>query len=99
MHTYLPIDKEQLILLYGNYENMLLAVNSNTGSEYDIKEEFDNSPHTIYKELLQACHHSSFADNPKALLVLPPTDKKRIADILQQRTGATFYQLSKFLDL
>ena len=99
LHTYLPIDKEQLILLYGNYENMLLAVNSNTGSEYDIKEEFDNSPHTIYKELLQACHHSSFADNPKALLVLPPNDKKRIANILQQRTGATFYQLSKFLDL
>ena len=99
LYTYLPIDKEQLMLLYGSYENMLLAVNSNTGSEYDIKEEFDNSPHTIYKKLLRVCRHSSFADNPKALLVLPPTDKKRIADILQQRTGATFYQLSKFLDL
>lgn len=100
LYTYLPIDKEQLMLLYGgNYQNMLLAINSNTGSEYDIKEEFDNSPHTIYKELLRVCQQSSFASNPKALLVQPPEQKKRIADILQQRTGATFYQLRKFLDL
>lgn len=99
LYTYLPIDKEQLMLLYGDYQNMLLAVNSNTGSEYDIKEDFDSSPHTIYKELLKVCQQSSFADNPKALLVLPPSDKKRIAEILRQRTGATYYQLGKFLDL
>ena len=97
--TYLPLDKEERMSLYGNYENMLMAVNSNTGSEYDIKEEFDANPHTIYRELLQACQHSSFATNPKALLVLPPAEKKRIALALQLKTGASHYQLKKFLGL
>lgn len=97
--TYLPLDKEELFLLYGDYKNMLTAINSNTGSEYDIKEDFDNSPHTIYRDLLKVCLHSSFADNPKAMLVLRQSEKRRIADILQNRTGATFWQLKKFLGL
>lgn len=99
IYTYLPIDKEERSLLYGNYQTMLTAINSNTGSEYDIKEDFDNEPHTIYREILKVCQHSSFADNPKAMLVLPKAEKIRIANILQQRTGATYYQLKKFLDL
>ena len=99
LYTYLPIDKEELFLLYGDYQNMLTAINSNTGSEYDIKEDFDNDPHTIYRDLLKTCRRSSFADNPKAMLVLPKADKIRIANILQQRTGATYFQLKKFLDL
>lgn len=97
--TYLPLDKEELFVLYGDYENMLTAINSNTGSEYDIKEDFDNSPHTIYRDLLKVCLHSSFADNPKAMLVLRQSEKRRIADILQNKTGATFWQLKKFLGL
>lgn len=97
--TYLPLDKEERMSLYGNYENMLMAINSNTGSEYDIKEDFDTCPHTIYRELLQACQHSSFATNTKALLVLPSAEKKRIALALQLKTGASHYQLKKFLGL
>lgn len=97
--TYLPLDREERMSLYGSYENMLMAINSNTGSEYDIREDFDTCPHTIYQELLQACQHSSFTSNPKALLVLQPAEKKRIALALQQKTGASHYQLKKFLDL
>ena len=97
--TYLPIDKEELMLLYGDYQTMLTAVNANTGSEYDIKEDFDHHPHTIYRDLLQVCRQSSFGQNPKMLLALPPDRKLVIADILQQRTGATYYQLRKLLDL
>lgn len=98
LRTYFPIDKEERFLLYGDYQNMLIAINSNTGSEYDIKEDFDNEPHTVYRDLLKVCQHSSFAENPKELLVLPKAEKKRIANILQQKTGATYYQLKKFLD-
>ena len=98
LQVYLPIDKEEVFLLYGDYQTLLTAVNSNTGSEYDIKEVFENEPHTIYRELIRVCQSSSYADNPKAMLVLPATKKKWIADILQQRTGATYYQLKKFLD-
>jgi hypothetical protein len=97
--TYLPLDKEELFLLYGDYRNMLIAINSNTGSEYDLREDYENSPHTIYRELLKVCEQSSFAENPKALLVLSPAEKRRTAEILQRRTGATYWQLKKFLGL
>lgn len=96
IHTYLPIDRQERMSLYGSYENMLTAINSNTGSEYDIKEEYETFPHTIFRELLHACRH---APNPKALTVLTPAEKKRIASRLQQKTGASYYQLKKFLAL
>lgn len=99
IYTYLPIDKEKRMLLYGDYQTMLIAINSNTGNEYDLKEDFDNEPHTIYRDHLRVCQQSSFSNNPKAMLVLPKAEKIRIAHILQQRTGATYFQLKKFLDL
>ena len=37
--VYNCIDYHFLTGCYGSYQDMLLAVNSNTGSEYDIKEE------------------------------------------------------------
>ena len=96
---YYPIDKEEIMMLYHDYPTLLTAVNSNTGSEYDLKEDFDSGSHVIYRKLLEVCSRSSFARNPKMLVTLPPSQKKRIADILQQRTGAEHYQLKKFLDL
>lgn len=40
---YLPFDYEELISYYGSYDNMITAMNSNTGSEHDIgKHETDS---------------------------------------------------------
>ncbi len=96
---YYPLDKEEIMMLYHDYPTLLTAVNSNTGSEYDLKEDFDAGSHVIYRNLLKVCDRSSFAGNPKKLVTLPPSQKKQIAGILQQRTGAEYYQLKKFLDL
>ena len=95
---YYPIDKDELMLLYHDYQTLLTAVNSNTGSEYDIKEDFDSGPHTIYRKMLEVCSQSSFACNPKMLVTIPLSQKKRIAGILQQRTQAELYQIKKLLD-
>jgi len=99
INLYMPIDKQELFLLYEDYQTMLTAINSNTGSEYDLKEDFDNDAHTVYRNLLRICRHSHYAENPKAMLALPMSEKRRIAELLQHRTGATYRQLCKFLDM
>ena len=96
---YLPLDKESLIACYGDYETMLIAINSNTGSEYDIKEQHDSNSDQIYESMLELCRRSSYADNIPALLALPVGQKLAIADILVRETGAKPYQVRKFLHL
>lgn len=96
---YLPLDKESLIACYGDYETMLIAVNSNTGSEYDIKEPYDSNSDEIYESMLAVCRRSSYAENIPALLALPVSQKLAIADILVRETGAKPYQVRKFLHL
>lgn len=96
---YLPLDKEALIACYGDYETMLIAINSNTGSEYDIKEQHDSNSDQIYESMLEVCRRSSYAANIPALLALPIGQKLAIADILVRETGAKPYQVRKFLHL
>ncbi len=97
--TYNPVDREDLMLLYGDYPTMLVAVNSNTGSEYDLKEDYDNGTHEIYRRLLEICRHSSFGDNLKSVLTMPVRQKTEWADILYRQTGASSFALKKFLGL
>jgi hypothetical protein len=42
---YLPVDREKLLEYYKSYEDMVIAINANTGSEYDIDEFFDPESH------------------------------------------------------
>ena len=39
IYLYLPIDKESLLGFYKSYDAMVLAINSNTGKEYDMNEK------------------------------------------------------------
>ena len=96
---YLPIDKDNMINHFKSYEDMVLAINSFTGSEYDIREDDDPASHTVYIKMLDITAHSSYLGNPKVLTALPEDRKRHIANILQQKTGAKWYQIQKFLHL
>lgn len=94
---YLPIDKESLLNFYKDYDSMLLAINSNTGSEYDIKEEYRNDSDLAYSEMLNVVARSSYARNPHSILSASPAEKKRIAYSLKRLVGAKDYQISRLL--
>lgn len=96
---YLPIDPEPLLHYYRSYENMLIAINSNTGSEYNLKEDFDDPSHTFYREMLSIISRSSFADNPKRIVTASASKKKQIADILARETGARYGLIRRVLDM
>lgn len=97
---YYPIDREIVLSFYGgDYQTMLTALNSNTGNEYDIKEDYDSDSHLIYRKMIDICKRSSYQHNLKRMQMAPPAQKRLIADTLQKLTGATVRQLRKFLAL
>ena len=97
--AYMPINKEALLSYYRSYEDMVIAINSNTGSEYDIKEDFDDASHISYREMLSIIAKSSYADNPKRILLASHAKKKQIADILARMTGAKYGLIRRVLDM
>ena len=97
--AYLPLNKEALLSYYKSYDDMIIAINSNTGSEYDMKEDFDDVSHIYYREMLSIIAKSSFGDNPKSILTASPSQKKHIADILARMTGAKYGLIRRVLDL
>ena len=96
---YLPIDKEKLLSYYKSYDDMVLAINSNTGSEYDLDEVYDPESHLCFERMLNVVHHSSFSDNPRSILLAPAAKRWQIAEALMSRTGATLNQVKRFLHL
>ena len=96
---YLPIDKEALLRFYRNYDDMVLAINSNTGSEYDINEFFDPESHQGFVKMLEVTAHSSFADDPRSIILAPDEQKRQIADRLRKLTGASIGQIKRFLHM
>ena len=96
---YLPIDKELLLSFYKDYHSMVTAINSNTGSEYEIREEYRNDSDEPYTQMLKVVSNSSFASNPHAILSASPEKKLQIANALRKMTCAKEYQISRFLHL
>ena len=94
---YLPIDKAALVDYYKGYDQMVMAINSNTGSEYDIKEEFDNETDRIYTQMLDIISKSSYEDRPHSVIMEKPEKKIQIANVLRKRTGAKEYQIARIL--
>ena len=96
---YLPIDKVTLLSYYRSYEDMVLAIDSNTGSEYDVKEVFDPESHQDYARMLEITKHSSFADDPRSIILAPEAKKWQIADTLMGLTGGSLNHVKRFLHL
>ena len=96
---YLPIDRERLLGFYKSYEDMVIAINSNTGSEYDINEFFDPESHQDFAKMLEIVGRSSFADNPRSIILAPVAKRRQIADTLLRLTGGSRNHVKRFLHL
>ncbi|MBR4735238.1 MAG: transposase [Bacteroidales bacterium] len=99
MSTFLPIDRAALLQFYKSYDEMIYAINSNTGSEYDIKERNDPDSHRNYVRMLEITKRSSFSGDPRSIILAPDSKKWEIFEKLQALTGARAYQIKRFLHL
>ena len=96
---YLPIDRGQLLGFYKGYEDMVIAINSNTGSEYDIDEVFDPESHQDFARMLEITRQTSFADDPRSIILAPVAKRLQIADTLLHLTGGSRNHVKRFLHL
>ena len=78
---------------------MVLAINSNTGSEYDLKEEYKADSDLAYREMLEIVGQSSFGGNPHSVITAPLKKKKEVAEYLRRATSAKEYQIARLLHL
>ena len=96
---YLPVDRDVLLGFYKSYEDMVISINSNTGSEYVIKESFDPESHQDYVQMLEITRRSTFADDPRSIILAPKEKRWQIAETLQHLTGGSLNHIKRFLHL
>ena len=95
---YSPFDYERLLGYYGSFQALLLAVNSNTGSEYDIKEEYNHFSDVEYYKMKKLLTAKGIIPIRGATM-LSENDKWDLLKYLQLNTSADLRQISKFLHI
>ena len=95
--TYNVINYQEAIRYFGSYEQMLLAMHSTTGSEYDIQEHFTGKSDACYARISSILMRELRLQDIHDILSWPVEERLRILRRLQGRTEATSQQLAAFL--
>lgn len=94
---YNVIDYKSAIRYFGSYEEMLTALHSNTGSEYDINEVFVGKSDAHYGRMVSICMKELNLKDIHDVLALDIDAKKDIKQMLMARTDALPEQIAAFL--
>ena len=95
---YLPIDTETTNSYFRSYEDMVKAINSNTGSEYEIQERHYCKTDAPYREMIGILKKSGLK-KIQDVIVAPEDEKIRLYSMLKSKTSASGTQIRKFLHL
>lgn len=100
--TFYPFDTDALMGFYDSYGDMLNAMHSTAGKEFDIKEQYYPESDIAYRnmtEVLKRDFCDTFLGRIRMVTVLPFESKFKIARHLVAKTSASIYQISRFLHL
>ena len=95
---YSAIRYDLLAACYGGHDNMLTAINSNTGSEYEINETICGPSDTEFRELYRYVHAEGF-ENAGDVISQEEKVKLHLMEKMLKRTSASVYQIRKFLHI
>ncbi len=93
------IDYESLVNYYGDFQKMLLAINSNTGSEYEFDEDTYGGSDQIYRILIEHTQKYLHTSDVKLALRLEVEDKLKLYKYLASQTSANSKEIEKFIHL
>ena len=96
---YNCVDYPDLFYRFGSYDKLVTAINTTTGSEYAISEEFVGRSDRIYSQMSRFLLDSHKIDVIDDLLRLPDDQRRELLEPLNIRTGASRRQLEKYLHL
>jgi hypothetical protein len=83
---------------YDGYENMLIAINSNAGSEYEVQELRYGRSDAEYRYLYKYVHEKGFKDAGE-VISLPADAKFKLMVDMMNETSVSKLQICKFLHL
>lgn len=95
---YECIDYRALIKYYGSYGDLVTAVNSNTGSEYDMMEDTYAKDHRIYQKMIDTLCNGK-GRSMRDILGYPYEVRCRLARNLQWEHRASRKEVAKLLRL
>lgn len=96
---YSIIEHEEAIRYFGDYDKMITAVHSTTGSEYDIQESFTGQRDDCYARLTNILIKKEGFKDIHDILSLKDEDKAILYSRLIGKTTATTRQLKKYLHM
>ena len=98
--TYSGIDYPKLFSYWRSPEDMLTAMNSTTGAEYDIGETVNKAlSDKAYSEISHTLEMYYGFKRAKDVLVLPEKKRRNLVSGLKINTDTCEYQIMKFLHL
>lgn len=96
---YNVIDHDEAISFFGSFGSMVLATNSNTGSEYDINEHFFKGSDADFIILTEVLMSYGLFGRPGEVMTLDKQQKINLLTRLKKDTGISSYMIQRFLHL
>ncbi len=99
LHTYCNVDFDRAISFYGSLEKMILAIDSNTGSEHDIQEEKVGYSDAVYAQMFKFIKKKTGVTDMKEILKMPISKRKELYRYLLTQEQFIKRQVEKYLQL
>lgn len=99
LHTYCNVDFDRAIRYYGDLSRMILAIDSNTGSEYSLKEEWVGYSDSAYASMRALIRSKTGMMDMKAIMKMPERKRLELYDFLMKEGSFLARQVEKFLQL
>ena len=97
--SYSPIDYEELESHFKSYESMLLAMESTTGDDYDIKESRDDFSLNSFNQMMKYMMSKLPENKVRTVTTYALDEKLSLFRELQTHTSASLHQICSFLHL
>jgi len=97
INIYNTIDYQEAARYFNGYKNMLTAMHSSTGSEYDINEVFIGKSDEYYAKMASVCIKELKLSDIHDVLALDLDSKMEVFKMLLSKTGAPSRQIESFL--
>lgn len=97
--TYSVIDYDSAICFFDHYEDMIGAMHYNTGSEYDINEEFTGRSDMCYSDIASWLRSNLKLNDIHDVFRLSEESRADLLFEIHKGTGADPIQIAKFLRL
>lgn len=95
LSRYEVLDGNGLDEYFGSFSKAMTAMEANSGSEHDIKEDWEN--YSEYSELSRIAKEEDICLDRVNFESMPTEEKIRLANTMLSRSGATKRQIQKFL--